>query len=153
MSDLPLSEITLRKYETPYNLGRRELVKKICLSFGLLQPGDSRDVIIDVFLVLLNARTNKESLDIENIRKGVIESRKAASCEEKGIAESNLRRQLRRLKDLMLVESSENKYRVAEFESLERLFEEKITNFLLPSIVSRVKEYLTALEKGNEKSQ
>ena len=48
----------------------------------------------------------------------------------------------------MLVESSENKYKVAEFESLENLFEEKINNFLLPSIVGRVKEYLQALEKA-----
>jgi len=148
MSDLPLAELTLRKYETPYNLGKRELVKKVCLSFGLLQPGDSRDVIVDVLLVLINARINKESLDIESIKKGVIESRKTASCEERGIAESNLRRQLRRLKDLMLVESSENKYKVAEFESLENLFEEKINSFLLPSIVGRVKEYLQALEKA-----
>lgn len=147
MSDLPLMEITLRKYESPYNLGKRELVKKICLSFGLLQPGDSRDVIVDILLVLLNARTNKEPLDLDTIKKGVIESRKTASCEQKGIAESNLRRQLRRLKDLMLVDSSENKYKISEFETLESLFEDKINNFLLPSIVNRVKEYLKELEK------
>ena len=46
MAEFPLAEITLRKYESPYELGRRELVKKICLSLGLLQPGDSRDVIV-----------------------------------------------------------------------------------------------------------
>ncbi|MFC1686299.1 hypothetical protein ACFLZZ_04760 [Nanoarchaeota archaeon] len=148
MSDLPLAEITLRKYETPYNLGRRELIKKICLSFGLLQPGDSRDVIVDIFLVLLNSKNDRKSLDLDSIKTKVKESRKAASCEEKGVADSNIRRQLRRLKDLMIVESSENKYRIAEFESLEKLFEDKINNFLLPSIVSRVKEYLKELEKN-----
>lgn len=153
MSDLPLAEITLRKYESPYNLGKRELVKKICLSFGLLQPGDSRDVVVDIMSVLLEARTNKESLELDKIRDRVIESRKEANCEKKGIADSNLRRQLRRLKDLMIVESSENKYKIAEFESLENLFEEKINNFLLPSIVGRVKDYLKALEGESEKSE
>ena len=45
--DIPLAEITLRRYEKPYDLNSRELVKKVCLSLGLLQPGDSRDVIVD----------------------------------------------------------------------------------------------------------
>ncbi len=147
MSDLPLSEITLRKYESPYNLGKRELVKKVCLSFGLLQPGDSRDVVVDILLVLLDAKKEKEMVDLPIIKKRVLESRKSASCEGKGIADSNIRRQLRRLRDLMLVEKQENKYRVSEFESLEGIFEEKINNFLLPSIVGRVKEYLKELEK------
>ncbi len=44
--DIPLSEITLRRYEKPSKLSERELVRKICLSVGLLQPGDSRDVIV-----------------------------------------------------------------------------------------------------------
>ena len=48
--DIPLAEITLRRYEKPYDLKDRELVKKVCLSLGLLQPGDSRDVIVDVLL-------------------------------------------------------------------------------------------------------
>ena len=48
---IPLAEITLRKYERPYEMPLRELVKKICLSVGLLQPGDSRDVVVDVLSV------------------------------------------------------------------------------------------------------
>ena len=46
MEEKPLAEITLRKYETPYKLGKRELAKKICLSLGLLQTSDNRDVIV-----------------------------------------------------------------------------------------------------------
>ena len=147
MSDMPLSEITLRKYETPYKLGKRELAKKICLSLGLLQTSDSRDVIIDILLVLIDAQKKKENLDLEEIKKKVIQSRKDSSCEEKGIADSNLRRQLRRLKDMMIVEKSENSYRISEFAPLSRVFEEKINNFYIPSIVSRIKEYLLELEK------
>ncbi|MBU2523374.1 MAG: hypothetical protein KKE23_03745 [Nanoarchaeota archaeon] len=148
MEEKPLAEITLRKYETPYKLGKRELAKKICLSLGLLQTSDNRDVIVDILLVLIEAQKKKEQLDIGDIKKRVIESRKAASCEEKGIAESNLRRQLRRLKDLMLAEKFENKYRIAEHSSLSRLFDEKIVNFLVPSITARIKEYLEELEKS-----
>ena len=50
--DIPLAEITLRKYEKPGELSKRDLIKKLCLSVGLLQPGDSRDVIVDIFHVL-----------------------------------------------------------------------------------------------------
>ena len=49
--DVPLNEITLRRYEKPDNLKGRDLVRKLCLSLGLLQPGDSRDVIVDIFYV------------------------------------------------------------------------------------------------------
>jgi len=147
MADFPLAEITLRKYESPYNSSRRELVKKVCLSLGLLQPGDSRDVIVDILLVLLESNKTKRALTSDEIQTKVIESRKSASCEEKGIAESNIRRQLKRLRDIMLVEKAENKYRISEFESLGNVFEEKVSNFLVPSIVSRIKEYLEQLEK------
>ena len=51
----------------------------------------------------------------------------------------------------MLIEKLENKYRISEFESLESLFEDKINNFYLPSIVSRVKEYLKAVESDTSK--
>ena len=54
--DIPLAEITLRKYERPANLSERELVRKLCLSVGLLQPGDSRDVVVDVLGVLIKAK-------------------------------------------------------------------------------------------------
>ena len=51
--DTPLSEITLRKYEKPNNLGQRDLIRKLCLSGGWLQPGDSRDVVVDILNVLI----------------------------------------------------------------------------------------------------
>jgi len=145
--DLPLAELTLRKYEKPYQTEKRELVKKICLSLGLLQPGDSRDIIVDILLVLLNSRNKKEELSLEKIKEKAIDERKRANLDEKGLADSNVRRQLKRLRDLLIVEKNENNYRLSEFESLSKIFDEKIKNFYLPSIVSRIKEYLDALEK------
>ena len=69
--DTPLAEIQLRRYEKPQLTGR-DLVRRVCLSLGLLQPGDSRDVIVDIMMVLLKARTKKEELHSEEIKNHVI---------------------------------------------------------------------------------
>jgi len=147
MTDFPLAEITLRKYENPYQSDKRELCKKICLSLGLLQPGDSRDIIVDILTVLLEARNNKKEIETDEIKEKVIESRKKSNLELNGIADSNIRRQLKRLRDIFLVEKNAKGYRITEFESLEKIFEEKLENFLVPSIISRIKEYMSAVEK------
>ncbi|MBL7051188.1 hypothetical protein ISS04_03435 [Candidatus Woesearchaeota archaeon] len=145
--DTPLSEITLRKYEKPYDLEDRELVKKICLSIGLLQPGDSRDVISDILLILIKSKHRKENLTSKEIEEKVIKYRKENELPLLGIAPSNIRRQLKRLKDLYLIENIDSSYRIYEFEQLNKIFEEKIEGFYLKNILSRVKEYLQALEK------
>ena len=71
VKDIALSEITLRKYEKPYDLDKRELVKKICLSLGLLQPGDSRDVIVDILMILIESSKEKKSLNSDEIKSKV----------------------------------------------------------------------------------
>ena len=143
--DTPLAEITLRRYERPANLSGRELVRKVCLSVGLLQPGDSRDVIVDIIMVMLKNK-NKElsSVDVEKL---VIASRKKHKVPILGVAPSNIRRQLKRLRDLFLVEKVANNYRINENASLTELFEEKIEKMLLPSITGRIKEYAKKLDE------
>ena len=142
--DVPLAEITLRRYEKPGNFKGRDLVRKLCLSLGLLQPGDSRDVIVDVLYVLLKGKT----LTSSEIEKRVIEERKKHKLAVLGVAGSNIRRQLKRLKDIFIVEKVEEGYRVAENAKLSELFEEKIEKFLLESVVSRVKEYVRKVDEG-----
>tara|TARA_Y100000310_G_scaffold341862_1_gene442569 strand:- start:2132 stop:2581 length:450 start_codon:yes stop_codon:yes gene_type:complete len=146
MKDLPLSEITLRKYEKPAGLEKRELVRKICLSLGLLQLGDGRDVIVDILMVLIDANSKKERLTSGEIGKRVEKVRKKYSLETKGLAESNVRRQLKRLRDGMLVDKSGNDYYLHDNESLSEIFGNNIERFVLPQIVSRVKEYLGELD-------
>ena len=73
--DTPLAEITLRRYEKP-TMNDRDLVRKFCLSVGLLQPGDSRDVVVDVLHVLLKARQQKEQLHSEEVKNNVMDLRK-----------------------------------------------------------------------------
>ena len=136
--DTPLAEITLRKYEQPYNLSKRELIKKLCLSIGLLQPGDSRDIIVDILLTLIE---EKRLLSSEEIQTKVIELRKKENLQLKGVAGSNIRRQLKRLKDLFLIENVKNSYRINENEVLINIFEERIERFHIKSILDRIKEY------------
>lgn len=145
--DLPISDITLRRYEKPGDVSSRELVRRLCLSLGLLQPGDSRDIIVDILHVLLEARRVKEELDTEAVRERVIALRKKHKLELLGIAHSNLRRQLKRLKDMFLIESNSNTYRITEFLPLSEVFAEKGESFLLRSILSRVREYLEKVDE------
>ncbi|MEK6872720.1 MAG: hypothetical protein AABW90_01775 [Nanoarchaeota archaeon] len=147
MKDLPLAEITLRKYERPVGLEKRELVRKVCLSLGLLQLGDSRDVLVDILMVLIEANKKKEKLSSEEIGKRVEAVRKKYSLDNKGLAESNIRRQLKRLIDNMLVDKQINMYYLTEHNSLKEIFERNIEKFVMPQIVERVKEYLGEVEK------
>src|SRR3989338_6287501 len=138
--DFPISELTLRRYEKPSSNNDRELVRKFCLSLGLLQPGDSRDVVVDVLQVLLKARQEKDELHSEERKNKAMDCRKTNKLPMLGIASSNIRRQLKRLKDMHLIETNANLYRIAEWNNLTEIFEEKVKNFLLNSIVNRVSE-------------
>ena len=144
--DIPLAEITLRRYEKPSNLNERELVRKLCLSIGLLQPGDSRDIVVDVLNVIIKSRKEQKNLTSDEICHFVIEERKNLKLPMLGIASSNIRRQVKRLKDSLLVEKRLNAYRISEYSSLHEIFEEKIEKYLLPSITSRIKEYLKKID-------
>lgn len=142
--DSPLSEITLRRYEKPFSMGRRELVRKLCLSVGLLQPGDSRDIVVDILTVML--QNKKKAMSSVEIRDLAVKLRKKSKMPLVGVADSNVRRQLKRLRDIFLVEKVKNNYRITEFDDLHNIFEEKIEKYYLKSIVDRVKEYFVALK-------
>lgn len=147
--DTPLAEFTLRRYEKPSAKGR-ELVRKLCLSVGLLQPGDSRDVIVDILHVLLKA---DRELNTEQIREQVIEQRKQKNLPLIGIAASNIRRQLKRLRGLMIVEKKYNNYRMMETLSMNNIMEEKLEKMLFPSVIDRVKEYFDAVDQEFRKEE
>lgn len=138
--DTPLAEITFRKYEKPSSLEGRELVRKFCLSIGLLQPGDSRDVVVDVLHVfLMNKNSELSSVDVERF---VIENREKHSLNILGVAPSNIRRQILRLRDLFILEKNGSFYRINEGANLKDLFAEKVERYYFNSILGRVKEYV-----------
>ena len=147
--DSPLSEITFRRYEKPF-LKDRELVRKFVLSLGLLQPGDSRDVIVDVLYVFLK---NRKEMTSQEVTSAVIELRKERNLVLLGVADSNIRRQLRRLRESYLIEKKYNHYRINEWLSMKEIWEEKIAQFLIPSILDRVKDYCKAIDEEFKKEK
>ena len=140
LKDVPLQEITLRKYESPQNLDQRELCKKFLLSIGLLQPGESRDIIVDIFLHLLRARKERKFLQIEHLIE--------ALREKQGASPPNIRRQLRRLRALKLVEKLPEGYRITEFGSIEPIINDFIVQFLINPSVNRIREYAASLDNN-----
>ena len=141
--EIPLAELTLRKYEQPANASDRELIRKLCLSLGLLQPGDSRDVVVDVAFVLLTAQ---EPMTAREIEKAVIDSRENAGAPILGVAPSNIRRQILRMRELFLIEKVASTYRIKENQRLETIFEEHIERYYLAAITKRVREYLKVVD-------
>lgn len=142
--DRSLAEITLRKYEKPDSLKDRELVRKLCLSIGLLQPGDSRDIIVDILFVLLKSNGALTSIEVE---EQVIALRKENKLQLLGIASSNIRRQLLRLRELFIVEKVKNSYIINENSKLVEIFSQKIEKYYLNSITERVREYAIEIDK------
>lgn len=145
--DTPLGEITLRKYGSPQGLERRELIRKLCLSIGLLQPGDSRDVVVDVLQVILENCIGEKEFTSTEIEKLTMDNREKYGLKQLGVAPSNIRRQILRLRDLFIVQKKGNYYSVNESAKLSYLFKEKIEKYYLDSIIERVKEYIAAVDE------
>lgn len=144
LKDTSLAEITLRKYERPENFSGRELIKKLCLSLGLLQPGDSRDVVVDVLQVMLECKGSLSSKEVED---EVIKNREKHKIPLLGVAPSNIRRQLLRCRELFLIEKVKSTYRITENEKFSEIFSEKIKQYYLNSILDRIKEYMHRIDE------
>jgi hypothetical protein len=137
----PLNEIILRLYENPSGLKGRELIKKTCLGIGILNPGDSRDVIVDVFWVITKSSKQQKWLSSIEIGEEVIQLRKSLELSTDGTAGSNIRRILKILCDYGIVENIKAKYRIIEFMPLEDVFE-RVLRERFEKIVDRNKMYL-----------
>ena len=145
--DTPLMELTLRRYERPDKMDPRDLIKKFCLSMGLLQPGDSRDIIVDILFVLLRAKASQRIMTSEQINIEVRKLREENKLSQLGVAPSNVRRQIKRLRDLLLVEKIRNNYRIHEFAALSDSYREKFEQYLLPSVVMRINDYFKEIDR------
>ena len=95
----------------------------------------------------MKAKQEKEELHSEEVKNNVMSFRKEMKMPMLGIASSNIRRQLKRLKDLHLIETNANLYRVAEWNDISEIFEEKIHNFLLQSVLSRIRDYVKKMDE------
>ncbi len=146
MKDVPLSEITIRRYEKPRKLKLRELIKRLCLSLGLLNPGDSRDIIVDILFLFITSKKKKE-MELAEIERRVYRIRKMNKQPLIGISTSNILRQLRKLKNLYIIEKFNNKYRLCENLSLTEIIDKKVIPLLITPSLERLKEYCKEIEK------
>ncbi len=145
--EVALSSITLRKYEKPHTVDKRELVKRFCLSVGLLEPGDSRDVIVDIIFVLMNQIKDKKLLSVEEIVEEVKRLRKEYNLSEKGCSNPNVRRQLLRLRLLGIIDKKDSKYRIKEFMSLSEIMQEVISKNIR-EILDRIDKYTQKIDES-----
>jgi hypothetical protein len=101
-------------------------------------------VVVDVLQVILENKKELNSTEIEELTKN---NRKKHNLPLIGIASSNIRRQLLRLRELFLIEKITNNYRITENSNLKEIFSEKIEKYYLDSIKTRVREYIEAVDK------
>lgn len=133
----PIIEITLRKFEKPYEEGDA-LIRKFCISIGLLQPGDSRDTIVGILKLLLKNKETKVFMDSKEIWDIVKDG--------KEIAHSNVRRHLNRMEKLGLVERYPQGYRIKEWLSLTEIIKEFVEKFVINQTLDRIKEYTLKID-------
>lgn len=137
--DVPVIDLSLRKFEKPQGSGE-EIIRKFAISVGLLQPGDSRDVIVDLLTLFLRASKEKKFLDINDVYKHVLNINKT------GVSQSNIRRHLLRLKDLDFIEKTPEGYRLREWLSFEDLIKDLVKYKIEPTM-QRIIEYATLIDK------
>ena len=104
-----------------------------------MNPGESRDVLVDIFSTLLDAKKQKKFLQAEEFSE-ILKDKNGASL-------PNVRRQLRRLKELKLVEHSASGYRIAEFGAITPIIEKYLVEFLVKPAVERLKQYAAEVDK------
>ena len=138
LKDIPLQEITLRKYEIPTALDYRELARKFLLSIGMLQPGDSRDIIVDVYFEILGRYKQASGATLEELERA-LEGRAGASS-------PNIRRQLRRLVAIKLIVKQEDKFMVSEGGNISEIINNYLDMFVVRPTVERIKQYAEALQ-------
>lgn len=138
--EIPIAEITLRKFEKPYEKDLISLLRKFCISLGLLQPGDSRDIVVYILEFLLRARNEKKLVSIEEIRDYLKEKKLS------GLTIQNLRRHIRKLENIHIVDRVGEKVRIKEWMELGEIMKE-IQEYLVNPIFSRVEEYARKIEE------
>lgn len=140
--DKPLSGITLNEFERPTN-DYNTNIRRLCISLGLVRPGESRIAIVYILDILLKARKKRPyGMDSYELIKELYK-RKVK------IVYANILRDLRKLMATGIVEKRNNQYMIRENMKLNDI----MTNFIKPYIIDRtlnkIIEYAKAVEKDN----
>lgn len=136
--DKPMSEVTLRRFERPLNEDVDSLARKFCISLGLLQPGDSRDIVVDVFKLFLKSKKTRKILTSKEVEERL--------KDKEGGAGSNIRRQILRLDNIGLIEKHQGGYRIREFMDLSDILD-YIKKYSIEPTLQRINEYAKEIDK------
>ncbi len=128
MTDKPVFDVTLRKYELPTEDFDRNL-RLFLLSMGLIRPGTKKSPLEVIFKYIL---VEKKPISVEDL------------AEMTGITESAVRYHLERLKALRLVDGRKE-YFLAE-NDLSVAFR-VFRRYVLEEILDRIEGYVSALVK------
>jgi hypothetical protein len=140
MNTTPVDTITLRLYPRTESSGR-ELMHTICLSYGLVQPKNSRNCVIDVVAILVVAQKQQTWLSSKDVHEQVLQYRLEHALRGEGTAESNIRRILKQLLDIGVIERTAAKYRILGWNAPAEIFD-TIYRSHTERVLLRNKEFL-----------
>ena len=140
--DEPLSGISLNEFERPTN-DYNTNIRRLCISLGLIRPGESRIAIVHILDMLLKARKkNPDGFDSYDIIKGLYKKKIK-------IVYANVLRDLRKLISVGIVEKRNNMYRIRENMKLNEIITSFIKPYIIDRTLSKIEEYAKAVEKEN----
>ena len=132
MEELIKNELCFRELSLPGDVraNKKELIKWLALSIGLINSGDKRDGIIDVFAVLVESLSENLPLTIEEL------TRRASRRRDKAISEKTAYYHIKRLKDMGLVSKLKGGYILGDGHDRElatiirKVYEERLNKLL-----------------------
>ncbi|MCL4391394.1 MAG: hypothetical protein M1284_02485 [Candidatus Parvarchaeota archaeon] len=140
--DRPLSGIALNEFERPTN-DYSTNIRRLCISLGLISPGESRIAIVYILDILLKARRKRpDGLDSYEIIKELYKKKIR-------IVYANILRDLRKLISIGIVEKRNNSYRIKENMRLNEIISGFIKPYIIDRTLSKIEEYAKAVEKEN----
>jgi Fe2+ or Zn2+ uptake regulation protein len=140
--DRPLSGISLNEFERPTN-DYNTNIRRLCISLGLVRPGESRIAIVYILDILLKARKKRPNgMDSYEIIKELYKKKVR-------IVYANILRDLRKLISVGIVERRNSFYRVRENMKLDEIMTSFVKPYIIDRTLSKIEEYAKAVEKGN----
>lgn len=139
--DVPINKITLRKYEKIESDNEKlDVIINITNSLGLSQPGDNINIVSHVILFLEEQKQKKELISSFDLYLKIKE--KLKNTKRSDLSFSNVRRYLKILRNMHIVERIGNKYRISEFMTLKEVFSQKVKKIIIEPTLYRIEENL-----------
>ncbi len=139
--DRPLAEISLKEFEKPTSDYITNL-RRLCISLGVVSPGESRIAIVYILDILIKAREKKQkSLDSYAVVKELYRRNVK-------IVYANVLRDIRKLISVGLVEKRDNGYRIKENLPINEILKTFIKPYIVDKIFNRIIEYADAIDRN-----